>query len=195
MGTHPTRLDRVLAAESQSNIEGLRTADVRDQRAEASRVETDLSYLRRLLHGRIDIIDAEIRRRASGDAAAGGSIVDQLPSILADAPSRAPRSVRHIGVQPGPDPGEYRLRKEAELEALELSDVLDRPDAELAAARIALAAMEAEVSGHRVRVQAVVDRFAGELMRRYREGEATVDDLLDAAAAADPAVGIEHRME
>jgi hypothetical protein len=189
MGTHPTRLDRVLTAEHELNIEDLGLAEIRERRAEANREETDLSYLRRVLHGRIDIIDAEVRRRSArnaGDAGAADAvpIVEQLSSILADTPSAAPRSVRHVGVDPGGVPGEYRRDVEAKLAALALSDVLERPDAELAAARAALAGVEGEVSGYRVRVQAVVDRFAAELTRRYREGEATVDDLLD-----------EHRME
>src|SRR5690606_37526328 len=51
-------------------------------RRRAQREEAELSYLRRLLHGRIDILQAERRRRASRNAA----LLDlaELPRILAD---------------------------------------------------------------------------------------------------------------
>jgi hypothetical protein len=181
MGTDATatRLDRVLAVEREPHIESLETAEIRLRRAEARHEENDLSYLRRVLHGRIDIIAAEQLRRASGDE---HSLLDQLARILADPPPTAARSARHVDVNPGGVPGEYRVRMEALLAADDLSDVLDRSDAELAEARAALADHEAEVSAYRVRVQAVVDRFASELARRYREGQATVDDLLSAEA-------------
>jgi hypothetical protein len=186
MGTHATRLERVLAAEQAAgtadsdnadiiDIAGLDLAEVRRRRAEADREETDLSYLRRLLHGRLDIIQAEQERRAGGTP---GSLVDRLPAILADDPPAHARSARHLEVDPGAEPGEYRARMEALLADSDLSSVLDSTDAELAAAREVLAGYEREVSAYRVRVQRVEDRFADELTRRYREGQATVDAVL-----------------
>ena len=182
MGTDATatRLGRVLSAEREPNIEGFATAEIRRRRAEALREETDLSYLRRVLHGRIDIITAEQARRSSGDQQ---SLIDRLSTILADPPPTAARSARHVDVDPGGEPGEYRRRLEDLLAADDLSDVLDRSDSDLAEALAALAGFEKEVSAYRVRVQAVVDRFADELMRRYREGQTSVDDLLKAETA------------
>ena len=177
MGTHASRLDRVLAAEQAADADfaAFDLAGIRQRRAEALREETDLSYLRRLLHGRIDIIAAEQERRASGSP---GRLVDRLSSILADDRPASARSARHMEVDPGAEPGEYRARMEGLLADSDLSVVLDRTDADLARARDALAGYEREVSGYRVRVQGVVDRFADELARRYREGQATVDAVL-----------------
>jgi hypothetical protein len=133
MGSHATRLDRVLAAgrRTDAEIAALDLPDVRRRRAEAHREETDLSYLRRVLHGRIDIITAEQARRAQGEA---GRLVDRLSAILRDDPPVSARSARHLDVDPGAEPGEYRARMEAALAAPSLTAVLDRPDAELSAA-------------------------------------------------------------
>ncbi|MGH7750971.1 MAG: hypothetical protein ACREQ5_40325, partial [Candidatus Dormibacteria bacterium] len=49
------------------------------------------------------------------------------------------------------------------------------PGAELDLLADALEAMEKEVSGQRRRLHAVLDALQGEVVRRYRSGEATVD--------------------
>jgi hypothetical protein len=178
MATPASRLDRVLAAGrcGDAELAALDLGDVRRRRAEAHREETDLSYLRRVLHGRIDIITAEQARRAAGGQ---DRLVDRLSAILRDDPPASARSARHMDVDPGAEPGEYRARIEALLSAPEMTAVLDRPDADLDAALGTLRGYEREVSGYRGRVQGVVDRFGAELTRRYREGHATVDELLN----------------
>ena len=49
---------------------------------ECREVETELSYVRRLAQARIDIIRAEIDRRAAGGSL--GDLIAALPEILAD---------------------------------------------------------------------------------------------------------------
>jgi len=177
MGTHATRLDRVLIAARRpdADVEALDVAVIRRERGEALQEETELSYLRRVLHGRIDIIDAELRRRAEGSAE---PLVRSLAAILADDPPANARSPRHMDIVPDPDPGEYRSQMEERIDAVGAAMVLDLSDAELADARLTLKEYEREVSEYRRIAQAVIDRFAAELTRRYREGQATVDDLL-----------------
>ncbi|GAA2012601.1 hypothetical protein GCM10009839_03800 [Catenulispora yoronensis] len=178
MGTQATRLDRVLAAARRSagEVEALDVATIRRERGDALREESELSYLRRVLHGRIDIIDAELRRRAAGSEA---RLVESLAAILADDPPANARSPRHMDIVPDPDPGEYRSRMEERIDAAGPAMVLDLSDARLGEARLALKDFEQEVSEYRHIAQGVVDRFAAELARRYREGQATVDDLLN----------------
>ena len=178
MGNHATRLDRVLIAARRpdAEVEVLDVAAIRRERGEALREETELSYLRRVLHGRIDIIDAELRRRATGSAE---PLVRSLAAILADEPPANARSPQHMKIVPDPDPGEYRSQMEERIEAAGPAIVLDLSDAQLADARVTLKEYEREVSEYRRIVQAVIDRFAAELTRRYREGQATVDDLLN----------------
>jgi hypothetical protein len=180
MGTHATRLDRVLIAARRpdAEVEALDVAAIRRERHAALREETELSYLRRVLHGRIDIIDAELMRRAEGSAE---PLVQSLAAILADDPPANARSPRHmeIVIVPDPDPGEYRSQMEERIDSVGPAIVLDLSDAQLAEARVTLKAYEREVSEYRRIAQTVIDRFAAELARRYREGQATVDDLLN----------------
>ncbi len=148
-------------------------------RDDAAQEETDLSYLRRLLHARMDIVRFEEHRRADdGDGADGGSVMDALPRILADnAIGPAAGRGRHQTVQPSRAES-HRRHVEALLADTGLSDVAHLSDAELTECTEAYSAEEASVSDHRIRVQQVMDACNAEIARRYREGSASVDDLL-----------------
>ncbi|MBP2339647.1 hypothetical protein JOF41_005825 [Saccharothrix coeruleofusca] len=170
------RIDRVLAPDYTDGIERLPLAAVRALRDEAAQEETDLSYLRRLLHARIDILRAERQRRAEG----GSAVVDQLATILASnavgpatgrgryqiqEPSRADAHQRHV---------------EALVADVDLSDVGALSDGKLDLALRTFVSEEASVSGRRREVQAVVDRLNAEIADRYQNGSASVDELLAA---------------
>jgi hypothetical protein len=168
------RIDRVLDHAFTAGLSAVPLAVLRERRAEASAEEGDLSYLRRVLHGRLDIIAAESARRAGGDQS---PLVARLSQILSDPPSRRIASARHLPLG-GDAPGEYRVALEAALRELAVPDLLSCPDQTLREAAAALAGYEREVSELRRRVQDVADECAADLARRYREGEAAIDDLL-----------------
>lgn len=153
--------------------------ELRTLRRDAQRDEADLSYVRRLLQGRIDILRAELcrRGRASVPAPADGSMVDRLPEILKDAPARHRSSARHVTLGT-PHNEEYRQLAAEMLAEVELSDLQARTDLELASAMGRLVRYEQEVSRRRQRLQRTTDDCSGEIARRYRVGEAQVDDLL-----------------
>jgi hypothetical protein len=155
------------------DLDGLRLAELRTLRRDAQREEADLSYLRRLLQGRIDILRAELARRADPEV----PVLDRLPEILTDGPSRVRSSARHVTLGT-PQGAEYRALADEMLGDVELSDLAARTDQELAAAMARLVAHEQEVSVRRRGLQATVDGCSGEIARRYREGEAHIDDLL-----------------
>ena len=77
------RIDRVLAENYLDGIATLPMDEVRSLRKEAEQEETDLSYLRRLLQGRLDILRAELARRSG---ATSGTLVDALPALLRAVP-------------------------------------------------------------------------------------------------------------
>lgn len=164
---------------------GLRLAELRALRRSAQREEADLSYVRRLLHGRIDILRAELaRRRAPGappmaDSPAPGpdGLVDLLPEILADVPSRHRTSARHVTLGT-PHSAECERLAEEMLAEVGLSDLPARTDEELRGAMGRLEGYEQQVSRRRQGLQRTADRCGAEIARRYREGEAQVDDLL-----------------
>src|SRR5690625_3131077 len=91
------RIDRVLAPEYIDGIGNNELGEVRELRDEAAQEETDLSYLRRMLHARIDIVRAEQHRRTDGSA----PVMDRLASILSDnAVGPATGSGRYQTIEP-----------------------------------------------------------------------------------------------
>ncbi|MFE0106606.1 ABC transporter substrate-binding protein [Streptomyces sp. NPDC059009] len=181
----------VLPEPPAHDLAALRLPELRALRREAQQDEADLSYVRRLLQGRIDILRAEAASRR--DAAAAGSrspdvgayareeppgaVVDRLSEILADAPAPRRSSARHVTLGT-PHSEEYRLLATEMLAEVELSDLAARTDDELHAAMGRLIRYEQQVSRRRGQLQHTADDCSAEIARRYREGEAQVDDLL-----------------
>jgi hypothetical protein len=149
--------------------------EVRRLRRVAEQEEVNLSYSRRLLQGRLDIVRRELQRRAEHD---GRSLADLLPEILAEK-GRGPAHGlgRHQTVQPAA-PEEYESWVNSLTPGVDLSAITALTDAKLEKAARALADAESGLSERRRGVQQVMDALAAELGRRYRDGEADVAALL-----------------
>ena len=154
---------------------GSSMAEVRRLRRQAEQEEINLSYTRRLLQGRLDIVRRELQRRAEHD---GRSLVDLLPEILAEK-GRGPAHGlgRHQTVQPHA-PEEYEAWVNSLTKGIDVAAISDLSDAKLEKAARALADAESDLSERRRGVQQVMDGLAAELGRRYRDGEADVAALL-----------------
>ena len=167
------RIDRVLDPAFVEGVDQLGLPELRARREEAEAEEADVSYLRRLLEGRLDILRAELVRRSAG----GEQDVAGLPAILSDdAPgtfSAVPR------VQVPSRAGEHRRRVERLVSDETIARLPELDVEELTRAVEVLAAEEEKVSTHRRAVQRVVDVLRGELARRYRDGTAQVSQLLE----------------
>jgi hypothetical protein len=170
----------VLRDREPPELTGRTLPELRRLRRDAQREEADLSYVRRLLQGRIDILRAELARRT----APGSPLLDLLPEILVDAPSRHRSSARHVTVGT-PHREEYRALAEEMLAEVELSDLTARTDEELHGAMGRLVRYEQEVSGRRQALQRTADGCSAEVARRYRVGEAQVADLLAGNPSGD----------
>lgn len=169
------RIDRVLAPGFAEGLDGLTLTEVRARRDEAAQEETDLSYLRRILHARIDIVRAEQLRRAEGRTT---SVMAELTTILAgNALGPATGSGRFQTVEPSRAEA-HRRHVEALVSDVDLSDVGSLGDEELENALGAYAAEESSVSQRRREVQGVMDALNAEIGARYARGDASVDDLL-----------------
>ncbi|MEV1048001.1 ABC transporter substrate-binding protein [Streptomyces sp. NPDC049916] len=157
---------------------GLRLPELRTLRREAQRDEADLSYVRRLVQGRVDILRAELTRRRDPEAPVEeAAVVSRLSEILADAPSRHRSSARHVTLTT-PRGDEFRQLAAETLSEVELSDLGARTDEELHTAMGRLVRYEQQVSRRRHELQRTADDCGAEIARRYRDGEAQVDDLL-----------------
>ncbi|GHH87943.1 aerial mycelium formation protein [Streptomyces sulfonofaciens] len=162
-----------LPALPEPGLADLSLAELRELRRAAQREEADLSYVRRLVQGRVDILRAELARRAERTT----PLVGRLPEILADQPARQRSSARHVTLGP-PHSEEYGRLAADMLAEVALSDLDARTGDELRAAMGRLVGYEQQVSRRRQQVQHTADGCSAEIARRYREGEAQVDDLL-----------------
>jgi len=161
------------AGSTPADLGALRLPELRGLRRDSQRDEADLSYVRRLVQGRIDILRAELARRRDPES----PVVDRLSEILADTPSLHRSSARHVTLST-PRSDEYRKLAAETLAEVELSDLDARTDEELHTAMGRLVRYEQQVSRRRSRLQRTADDCSAEIARRYRDGEAQVDDLL-----------------
>jgi hypothetical protein len=173
------QLDHILSTDYLGRLEQRDMNELRAMRAEVQEVETGLSYLRRLVQGRLDIVGGELhRRREGGEPGDLGELVKRLPEILSDH-SRAPGLGRLPQLM---TPGELDPDLTADLDAIttitDLESLSTLSDEELVDVCERLAAFEREVSGRRRAVFDRIDALQGEVTRRYKTGEASVESLL-----------------
>jgi hypothetical protein len=170
---------RILDPTYLDDLPGRSIDEVRTMRAECQDVETGLSYLRRVVQGRLDIVGAEIQRRTGGgDPTDVASLIDRLPEILGDH-LRAPGNGRLPATlgQGRPDV-ELEARLDALVAEADLDAIGDVDDDTLGSARERLSELEAEVSARRRELFDRIDALQAEITRRYKTGEATVESLL-----------------
>lgn len=173
MSAGQNRLDRVLGSEFIDDLASVDVPTLRQRRREAEAEERELSFVRRVLQGRIDILRAELRRRAGIE----DSIIDSLSRILADDRAKNLRHQRHAPV--GSEDSWPGFDSALELATGDVgSDIHALSDGELRAIIESLQGHERSVSESRSRIHRVLDRLGKELTNRYRDGTALVDDLL-----------------
>jgi hypothetical protein len=162
---HERRLDRITAP---AYLEGLGDKDddeLHAMKAEAEEVETEVSYVRRLAQGRIDIVEAQRANRRKGKTGIE-DLVAQLPQILAKD-LRAPQAKARVQKYLAPNPNIEFTR---DLEPLIGDDSLVRlpemADDELENLLDDLRRLERDVSARRRALHGVIDTIDAEIGRR-----------------------------
>ena len=157
--------------------------ELRAVRSRCQALENSLSYVRRLIQGRVDIVGGELqRRREGGDAGNVSELIGRLPDILSDG-SRVqggPAAVRPPhSLEPDPDvTAQLEARLEEIFPAEALAEVSTRDESALNDVLSSLNSLEDEVSDSRRQLHKIIDTVQTEVSRRYTTGEATVDGLL-----------------
>lgn len=176
------RIDRVLDPTYLDDLETLELGELRERKAEAEQEETDLSYARRLLQGRLDLLRAESAAREKGESLAGKApgessddeLVQRLTDVLADGERRTHGLGRHLaGLRPS-RVGETRREAERAVADVGGSDLAHLSDPELIGALEHLTDVESRLSRSRRAVQNVADRLTAELARRYQVGQVPI---------------------
>jgi hypothetical protein len=151
----------------------LSLADLRELRSQQQAAEDAISYVRRLVQARLDLVSAEQKRRNSGN---DRTVSDDLPAILGrhlnSGPARPPRPTVDLSDHP------IAVELDELCSGLGAHHITELNDTELTALSDALQAFEQARSSERRELFGTIDALSAELVRRYRDGEAKVDDLL-----------------
>lgn len=161
------RIDQVQTPEFTSGLEDLSLDDLRARRRICSDLDVELSYYRRLLQGRLDLLTFEVRRRAGEEQR---SLLEALPEVLASWAAGEPGlPERRVAVELPDLPASGRRAVDQALQDDFLARLPEMDDVELGEVQHRLAEAEAEVSRQRRAVFEASDRIQAELVRRYRE--------------------------
>lgn len=171
-------LDRVLAGDYLDGLDGMPLSRLRARKAECDEIEVALSFLRRLVQGRLDIVAAELGRRAGGGGGDLSELVGQLPEILGG--SGRPFAGSRLPTALAPKVNLRLLTADLDriMDVDKAGALPEMEDAAVEAVARDLAQLERTVSDQRHAIHQRLDALQSELVRRYRSGEATVDALL-----------------
>ena len=151
----------------------LSLADLRELRSQQQAAEDAISYVRRLVQARLDLVSAEQKRRDNGN---DRTVSDDLPAILGrhlnSGPARPPRPTVDLSDHP------IAVELDELCSSLGAHHITELNDTELTALSDAVQAVEHARSSERRELFGTIDALSAELVRRYRDGEAKVDDLL-----------------
>lgn len=176
-------LERLLDPEVLSGLTTRPIDQLRRIRVDCSQVEGDISLVRRISQGRLDIVGHETRRRAGDEAAQGDvtGLLFDLPEIMSDAPSTGGGipGARPVNVSA---PGNVAAALVEQLDAMaspsDLAGIDNMAENQLRELFERIRSFEVEMSSIRRQLHERIDAIQGEIGRRYRDGEASVDSIL-----------------
>jgi hypothetical protein len=165
MTDHVRRIDRILAPEYLDGLDRRDLDELRAMERESIEVETEISYVRRLAQGRIDILAAEGDRRAAGGAL--GDLIAALPTILADDDARSGPATTRVQPVLAPAAGiQWNRGMERLVTDGTLANLPNLTDAELQATIGQLRELERDVSQRRRAVHGVLDALTHAIATR-----------------------------
>lgn len=163
------RIDIVLEPEYLEELGQLELDELRRRRDTAEDVESQISYYRRLLHGRMDLLNFELRRR---DGEEERTLLEALPEILASGMVLGSEpALKHIETMPPlPSKTGRRLIDKIMDDGI-LTQLPDLDEDEIRAALEDLRDVEKTLSEQRRELHSVIDALQDEIVDRYRAGQ------------------------
>jgi len=164
------RLDRILEAGFGDGLEDLSIEEVRERRDDCLAEREFLSYLRRLLQGRLEILRDERAARTEGRSPDERPIEEKLAELFAQETPQGPGRGEALRVElPEEEMMLARRRVERILNTAAFSNPGALSDEDLASAIESLEAEERDVSDTRRTVLDLHDVLQDEVKRRYRD--------------------------
>lgn len=174
------RIDQIRDPGFIAGFDSISIDALRERRDMCSDLDVELSFYRRMLHGRIDLLSFELRRRSGAETR---SLMEALPEILAGssepAPSRPLGDSRTIPIEAPDLPEVGRRPVDRALGDDFLARLPGLSDADLEETRLMLVEVEADISTQRRAVFEALDVIQAELTARYRSdfaGSESADD-------------------
>jgi hypothetical protein len=165
MDDRHVRTARVVDPAYLAGLQERTDEELRSMHGECIELETEVSYVRRLTQARIDILDAERSRRATGGTVE--DLINELPRILADSGPRAGAATSRLPLKLAPDE-ETEWATELEQSEGLLANLPSLGDADLVDAVDRLRSLEHDVSAERRALFSVIDRIDLELAERLK---------------------------
>lgn len=163
------RLEDVLAPSFTQGLGDLPDDELRMRLRTSREEEYALSYVRRILHGRLDILWAELEVRRAGRGTELG--IEALLSALSDGGNGTSRGARpKLATPSGSTQGRRRAERVVPESHLARIDELDVADIQAIIQRVA--GEERLLSAERHRLHEVIDALETELADRYKSGVA-----------------------
>lgn len=163
------RIDIVLEPDYLDDLATAVLDELRRRRDTAEDVEAQVSYYRRLIHGRMDLLDFEMRRRRGEE---DRTLMEALPEILASGLVMGNNpSLKHLDTMPPLPSTTGRRLIDKIMDDGVLTQLPDLTDEEVAEALDRLAEVEAALSNQRKQLHSVIDRIQSEIVARYRSQE------------------------
>lgn len=171
------RIDEVQDTDFLAGLTDMPAEELRSKRMMCDDLDIELSFYRRMLHGRMDLLAFEMRRRAGEEEQ---SLLEALPRILSEGAYSGSTGLPARSV-PVELPEIHRQGRRTVDRALD-DDFLARlpslKDDELGEIQRFLQDVEAEVSQQRSSVHSALDTLHEEIIRRYSDGTADPDEAL-----------------
>jgi len=172
------RIDQIRDPEFTAGLDALDVEELRRRRDMCGALDVEFSFYRRMLHGRMDLLSFELRRRSGEETR---TLMEALPEILAGnsdpQPPRAPGDSRTIPIEAPDLPLVGKRPVDRALGDDFLARLPELGDDELEETRGMLADVEADISAQRRAVFDAADLVQGEITRRYREGLAEPESI------------------
>ncbi len=173
-------LQRLFAPDYLDGLGGRSLDEVRAMRAECQQVEEVVSYLRRVVQGRLDVVHSFLDHHGSGHGVGDlDEVVEDLSSIIGSGPAR-PSGYGRLPSQMSPDMESADLTSEID-EVLDADGIGKLPTMtadELHALAGRLNVIEQRISDERRMLHERIDALQAQIVSRYKTGEATVDGLM-----------------
>lgn len=175
-----SRIDAILSPDYVDDLASLSMAEVRERRDESQEAADELSYLRRLVQGRLDIVLADLERRAGGEPSDLAALVERLEKGEIIADSTHASGLGRLPATFGPADTDGWISEELNkiVDAERLTNLGDMSDDAVRELVDRLSELERKVSAQRNSLHDVANRLQEEIVRRYKSGEASVDSLL-----------------